>query len=231
MERFHTPLGEVFTMLVKKLTVGPLMENCYIVGCEETAEAAVIDPGAEPERILGALEKSRLKLLYIVNTHGHPDHVSANASVKKRTGALVLVHEQDASLLSSLGLGSEVELLLGSREDAPPPDRLLKDRETIQVGKLAFQILHTPGHTPGSICLLGGGGLFTGDTLFAGSVGRTDLPGGSSQALKNSLQWKLLPLDDRLTVYPGHGPPSTMGYEKKHNPYLQPSFLGAEGAR
>jgi glyoxylase-like metal-dependent hydrolase (beta-lactamase superfamily II) len=201
------------------------MGNCYIVGCEETAKAAVIDPGAEPERILEALKKSRLKPVYIVNTHGHPDHVSANAPVKRRTSALILIHELDASLLSSPRLDSEIELLLDVGENSPPPDRLLKDGETIRVGKVTFQVLHTPGHTPGSICLLAEGSLFTGDTLFAGSVGRTDLPGGSPEALRNSLQRKLLPLDDGLTVYPGHGPPSTLGYEKKHNLFLKSSFL------
>ena len=192
-------------MIVKGFAVGWLSTNCYVIGCEETREAAVIDPGMESEReaepILDFIMQNSLHIKYIINTHGHHDHVAGNAIMKEATGAPILIHE--------------------SNSEHVQVDRKLHDGDAIQVGTLKLVVLHTPGHTKDGISLLGDNAVFTGDTLFAGSVGRTDFLGGSYEELMHSLKTKLLPLPDSLKVYPGHGPPTTIGVEKRHNPFLQ----------
>ncbi|AOQ24410.1 Hydroxyacylglutathione hydrolase GloC [Moorella thermoacetica] len=206
-------------MFLKTLVVGPLGANCYLIGCPETGEGAVIDPGAEGERILAAAREAGLNIKQIINTHGHGDHIGANGAIKAATGAAILIHRADAHYLTDPG--RNLSVLLGSREASPPADRLLEEDDTIAIGKtVTLRVIHTPGHTPGGICLHGEGLVFTGDTLFAGSIGRTDFPGGSYSQLISSIKEKLFTLDDALEVYPGHGPASTIGSERVDNPFF-----------
>jgi len=192
-------------MIIKRFTVGWLSTNCYVVGCEETKEAVLIDPGLESEReaeeILNFIMQNGFHIKYIINTHGHADHIAGNAIMKKATGAPVLIHESDASRVHA--------------------DRKLRDGDVIHVGTLKLVVLHTPGHTKGGISLLGDKVVFTGDTLFPGAIGRSDFPGGSYEELIRSIRTKLLSLPDSFKVYPGHYPPTTIGKEKKHNPFLR----------
>jgi len=206
-------------MFLKTLVVGPLGANCYLIGCPETREGAVIDPGAEGERILAAAREAGLAIKQIINTHGHGDHIGANGTIKKATNAAILIHKLDAPCLNNPG--ANLSSLMGLRETSPPVDRLLEENDTINVGKtITLKVIHTPGHTPGGICLQGEGLVFTGDTLFAGSIGRTDFPGGSFGRLISAVKEKLFTLDDALVVYPGHGPASTIGAERVDNPFF-----------
>jgi glyoxylase-like metal-dependent hydrolase (beta-lactamase superfamily II) len=205
-------------MIIKKLAVGPIMANCFIVGCDQTNQAAVIDPGDEADRILLALAEAKLTVKQIINTHGHFDHVGANKRMKAATGAPILIHAQDAPMLNMLARSAAAWGM--SAEDSPAPDRLIEEGDVIEVGSLRFQVIHTPGHTPGGVALLADGCLFVGDTLFAGSVGRTDFPGGDFEVLKSSIQKKLFALDEAVKVFTGHGPETTIGEEKRHNPFV-----------
>jgi len=194
-------------MIVKMWPAGMLMTNCYLVGQGETREALVIDPGTNSEtearKILKEIESSGFKIKYIVNTHGHPDHIGGNKIFREATDAPLLIHEYDAHMLKG-----------------PFADKMLHDGDSVQVGEIVLRVLHTPGHSPGSICLVGNDAVLTGDTLFAGSIGRYDLPGGSLKEIKKSLK-KLMILPDPMKVYPGHGPTSTIGEERRNNPFLQ----------
>lgn len=205
-------------MILKELAVGPIMANCFILGCEETHKAAVIDPGGDAERILDTLKRSGLDAVVIVNTHGHFDHVGANAEVKKATGAEILIHEADAPMLSSLSSSAAAFGL--SCSDSPPPDRRISDGDTVSFGTLTLKVLHTPGHTPGGISLHIEEMVFVGDTLFSGSIGRTDFPGGDYDTLISSIRTKLFPLGDAVDVFTGHGPATTIGREKRFNPFV-----------
>ena len=209
-------------MILKKLVVGPFAANCYIIGSELTKEGVIIDPGDEARQILKSVKDSGLDIKFLVMTHGHIDHVGAVKEVKEATGAEVCVHTDDAKAISGQE-GQLISMLVsGLSYPAPPsPDRLLNGGDSIDIGDLNFLVLHTPGHTPGGICLLGNGVLFTGDTLFNYGVGRTDLPGGSYSQLMNSLHTKLMVLPDETIVYPGHGPETTIGAERGGNPYLR----------
>ncbi len=194
------------------------MANCFIVGCETTRQAAVIDPGADAGRILKKLADEKLTVSYIINTHGHFDHAGANRKLKEATGAILVIHELDRFMLDSL---STTAAMFGmSSENSPPPDQTVQDGDTIQVGAIVMKVLHTPGHTPGGISLLTDGCVFVGDTLFAGSIGRTDFPGGDYDTLISSIRNKLYPLDDNVVVYTGHGPETTIGKEKRFNPFV-----------
>ncbi len=206
------------TMLIQKLAVGPIQANCFIVGCEETRQAAVIDPGDEADRILLALAEAKLTVVQIINTHGHFDHVGANRRMKQATGAPLLIHALDAPMLGLLARSAAAWGM--SAENSPPPDRTIDEGDLIQAGTITFRVIHTPGHTPGGVSLLAGSSLFVGDTLFAGSVGRTDFPGGSFDELKASIQRKLFALPPDVTVYTGHGPETTIGEEKLDNPFV-----------
>ena len=205
-------------MIIKTLPVGPIMANCFIVGCEETLEAAVIDPGDEADKILGAVARSDLIVKFIINTHGHFDHVSGNRGIHAVTNAPILIHALDAPMLEQISASAANWGL--SAENSPSPDRTLDDGDTITFGKIAFKVIHTPGHTPGGISLFTEGHVFVGDTLFAGSIGRTDFPGGDFATLKSSIQDKLFVLGDDVRVYTGHGPETTIGHEKQHNPFV-----------
>lgn len=205
-------------MIVDKLELGPFATNCYIVGSESGGEGMIIDPADKAKEILKKVEDLKLDIKLIALTHGHVDHIGALTEVKKATGAEVAIHADDAKSLRKQLLKVVFGLFYPT---PPPPDRLLKDGNSIDVGGLHFAVLHTPGHTPGGICLLGEGVVFSGDTLFNHSVGRTDLPGGSYNKLMNSIQTKLMTLPDETIVYPGHGPDTTIGAERKGNPYLE----------
>ena len=212
-------------MRVETFTVGYLLTNCYVAWCDETKEAVVIDPGlsrSEADRILGNIQKNSLCVKFVVDTHGHPDHICGNGLVKNATGASILIHRFDANLLGEEG--KRTALASGFQVISPAADGFLLDGETIKFGKAELRVIHTPGHSPGSISLVGDRLVFTGDTLFAGSIGRVDLPGGSSKDIIHSLRKKLMNLPERLIVYPGHGPQSTIEKEKRSNPFLQPGF-------
>ncbi len=205
-------------MILEILPSGPLDVNCYIVGCEKTKKAAVIDPGGNVEQILGLLEKHDLTVEMIINTHGHFDHIGGNKGLVEATGAPLLIHRHDSSLLKQ---ARETAAIFGmSANPSPEPSRELVGREELQVGDLSLRVYHTPGHSRGGICLYVDGHLFSGDTLFAGSIGRTDLPEGDYTQLIYSIKEQLLGLPDDTRVYPGHGPASTIGYEKRNNPFL-----------
>jgi len=205
-------------MILETVVVGPLMVNCYILGCEATREGVVIDPGGDAEKILAAVSRLGLTIVQIINTHGHFDHVGANQALMDAFGVGLRIHELDAPMLARADVTA---LRYGLKaENSPPPTGYLRDGDTIEFGKCSLKVLHTPGHTLGGCSLYGEGLVLTGDTLFAESVGRTDFPGGSSSALLKSIQEKLLTLPDATIVYPGHGPASTIGHERLHNPYL-----------
>lgn len=189
--------------MITRLMVGPLGANCYIVGCKKTGEAVVIDPGGDAMRIVSELTKKKLTLRHILNTHGHWDHTGANSELRKITRAPLLLHGLDAAGLND------------------PPDGFLEDGQEVLFGTHALRVLHTPGHSPGGVCFSGPGVVFTGDTLFAGSIGRTDLAGGSYESLIRSVREKLFPLGDEIRAYPGHGPATTIGEERRHNPFFR----------
>ena len=207
-------------MILKNLVVGPLASNCYIVGSEASKEGMIIDPGDEAEVILRNVKDLGLEIRSIVLTHGHIDHIGALKEVKEATGAKVAIHTDEAKSLQEQSLST----MLGLSYPTPlPADRLLKDGDSINIGDLHFLVLHTPGHSPGCICLLGQGVLFSGDTLFNYGIGRADLPGSNYSQLMNSIHTKLMTLPDNTTVYPGHGPDTTIGAERNGNPFLQNS--------
>ncbi|MFH0802368.1 MAG: MBL fold metallo-hydrolase [bacterium] len=192
-------------MQVKTLALGFLEENCYILIDEKTKKAIVIDPGDEEEKILDLLRGENLEVACILLTHGHPDHVGALPALVEATGARVFLHEADISLFH-------------------PPYAEKLQGQAFNLGEVEISVLHTPGHTPGSVCFVGPEQVFTGDTLFAGTVGRTDLPGGSGKDISRSLNEKIALLKDDLIVCPGHGPSSTIRSEKIRNPFLRHSL-------
>jgi glyoxylase-like metal-dependent hydrolase (beta-lactamase superfamily II) len=205
-------------MKYELIIVGSLETNCYLVYDEGTLECAVIDPGAEPEKIIPAIAELGLRPVVILNTHGHVDHVGANSDIKERFHVPLWIHSLDKPLLDVMK-GSELSLFLGAK-DSPPPDKFLKDREIISIGKISLKVVHTPGHTPGSVGFYGHGILFSGDTLFSGGVGRTDLPGGSRKDLEKSIRIRIQTLPAETVVLPGHGPMTTVGQEIVANPDL-----------
>ncbi len=205
-------------MIFNTLPTGPLEVNCYIVGCEKTNKAAVIDPGGNVDQILERIKQHNLEVELIIDTHGHFDHVGGNGELLAATGAELIIHRADRPLLER---AAEHAAAYGLQaEPSPPPTRELLGGETLQLGELTLQVIHTPGHSPGGVCILVEGHLLVGDTLFAGSIGRTDLPGGNHQLLISNIVEKLLPLPEDTKVCPGHGPMTTIGAEKRYNPFL-----------
>src|SRR5205085_4860076 len=218
-------------MIIEELTVTPFQQQTRVVGCEETRAAICIDPGDEAERIVETLERHDLSLRAIALTHAHMDHVGGVAALKRlRPAAEIILHAADEPLYFGLpeqpawiGIPRAQWRVLGFEYEAPPPiERHWQDGETYRVGALEFQILHCPGHTPGHVVLFAPHArkVFVGDCLFAGSIGRTDLPGGSYEQLLDSLLNKLVPLGDDVVVYSGHGPQTTIGQERRTNPFL-----------
>ncbi len=200
------------------IVVGPLETNCYLFYCPETRECAIIDPGAEADRIFSQIVQLNLKPVIILNTHGHVDHTGANFEMKEKYRVPIALHQDDLPLLEE-SLQLEIGLMLGARP-TPQPDRLLSDGDEIRIGQTSLKVIHTPGHSPGSVCFQAPGILFSGDTLFCGGVGRTDLPGGSWKELVNSLRSRVLTYPDETVVLPGHGPRTTIGEEKENNPFI-----------
>jgi glyoxylase-like metal-dependent hydrolase (beta-lactamase superfamily II) len=203
-------------MIVKTIVVGPLQVNCHIIGDEKTGKAMIIDPGDEPDMILNAVRKKNLTVEYIICTHGHFDHVGAVADIKKETGAKIVLHPGDLEIYDS---AAELAHYFGlDLEPQPAPDLFVTEGDNIVVGTLSFAVNQSPGHSPGGIVLYGEGIVITGDTLFAGSIGRTDLPGGDEPAIRKSLG-RLMSLPEGTAVLCGHGPSSTIGREKRENPF------------
>jgi len=206
-------------MIIQRLIVGPIQTNCYVIGCEKTKAGAVIDPGGDAGRILDAVKRLGLRIQYVINTHGHFDHTLANAEVVEGTGGQLAIHPDDAPMLEHGG--GAFWFGLKSRP-SPEPDLLLQDNQTLAVGELEIRVLHTPGHSPGSVSLYvpNENVVFDGDLVFKAGVGRTDLPGGNWQMLVHSIQERLFTLPDNTIIYSGHGPETTVGEEKRSNPWL-----------
>jgi len=209
-------------MEIEQMKVGYMDVFCYLVSSPGTGEALVIDPAGDEERVVERVKKKDLNLKYIVNTHGHPDHTCGNAKVKALTGAEIVMHEIDDKEFNS-GEGQTMARQWGFTP-SPVADITVKDGDQIVAGDASLKVIHTPGHSPGGICLLGDGNLFTGDTLFVGGIGRTDLPGASTSQFMKSIKEKLLTLPGETVVWPGHDygmrPSSTIDEEKRTNPWL-----------
>lgn len=208
-------------MFVKQIQVGGFAVFAYIVACKATNEALVVDPAAEEDRIFQEATNRGYTIKYIVNTHSHIDHVMGNRRMKELTGAEIIIHEKESN---SLVQQSPYMMQMFHAEPSPPADITVRDGDYITVGKVSLKVLNTPGHSPGSICLYNNGMVFTGDTLFVGGVGRTDLGGGSLNQLVSSIRSKLFVLPDDTIVAPGHNygdaPRSTIGKEKMYNPFV-----------
>ncbi len=205
-------------MIIHQFRLGKMANFSYIVEDPETKQGVLIDPASEVNSLLREIKILGITLTGIINTHGHFDHTAGNQAMVDATGAPVMIHREDAGMLSGKGHRR------GKEHPSPKPSRLLKEGATIKVGKGTLRVLHTPGHTPGGIALYTPGHVITGDTLFVGAVGRTDIPGGSFKMLKRSVREKIFTLPDDTVVWPGHDygkkPKSTVGYEKRHNPHL-----------
>lgn len=206
-------------MILRTVTVGITMTNCYLVGCEETREGVVIDPGGHPDRILRAIEETGLTIRYVLNTHCHFDHMGANADIVEATGALLALHPAELPILEARGGASWFGVPVKA---SPPPDVELHGGDLLEIGRLRLQVLETPGHSPGGLTfyLAEEKAAFDGDVLFAMGVGRTDLPGGDWETLLRSIREVLFALPDDTVIYPGHGPHTTVGREKRMNPWV-----------
>ncbi len=205
-------------MIFKKIVAGPLGVNCYIIACEEKRVGAVIDPGDEAPVILNHINELRIDVKLILLTHGHVDHLAHLSRIKKELGAEFLMHQEDAFLLK--GLFAQALMFGLPNPGNPKPDRFVVDGEEIPLGRLKIKVLHTPGHSPGSVTYFVDNKLFVGDLIFAGSIGRTDLPKGDYQTLIRSVETKIFSLPDDTIIYPGHGPETTVGHEKATNPFF-----------
>jgi glyoxylase-like metal-dependent hydrolase (beta-lactamase superfamily II) len=205
--------------ILETIAVGAIDVNCYILGCSIHRKGVVIDPGDNSKSILDLIKKNKLEVTHIINTHAHADHVGANGKVKEALNVPILIHKGDSDFLVSES-NKEMAYFYGVNP-SPKADEFLNDGDIIDVcPDISLKVIHTPGHSPGGICLLYNGYLFTGDTLFANSIGRSDLHGGSHKDLISSIKNKLMILDEKIKVFPGHGPSSTIGEERQYNPFL-----------
>lgn len=207
------------TPIHKIIETGALQVNCQLLGNPDTGEALLIDPGGDAELLLQHLARLNLRLTHIINTHGHFDHIGAVAALQKQTEALFLIHEADRFLVT----GAPAHAASWGLPFGPVPriDQTIQDNDKLSVAGLHLEVIGTPGHTPGGVCLRWQEGIAVGDTLFAGSVGRTDLPGGNTEQLIHSIRTRLLTLEDTVVCYPGHGPKTTIGKERRGNPYIR----------
>lgn len=206
-------------MILRTIPVGITLTNCYVVACDQTKEGVVIDPGGHPDRILKAIEEAGVSVRYVLNTHCHFDHMGANADIVEATGALLALHPAERPILESRGGAQWFGVPV---RESPPPDVELRGGDVLSVGTLRFQVLETPGHSPGGLTfyLEEQGAAFDGDLLFAMGVGRTDLPGGDWDTLMRSIRDVLFALPDETVIYPGHGQKTTVGREKRLNPWV-----------
>lgn len=208
-------------MILEQFVVGSMAVCSYIVACEDTRKAAIVDPGGDEEMLLEELKKRDLSLEYIIATHGHPDHVCGNKKLQEATGAKIIMHSGDVEFFEQPEVKSYFAML--GLEPSPPTDIPVNEGDEIKIGNVTLSVIHTPGHTPGGMCLYSAPHLITGDTLFVGGLGRTDFPGGSHQELLESIRKKLLTLPKETVVWPGHGyggSKSTIGDEAASNPFL-----------
>ena len=206
-------------MIIKNVVVGPLEVNCYIIGCEDTEEAAIIDPGDNADEIISIIEKEGLKPKFIINTHAHFDHIGGVKTIQDYFDIDFFLHKDDLFLVDN---ANEQATAFGLKPiPKPEVNKYVNNGEKISLGNKSVTVIHTPGHSPGCVCYYLNNKVFVGDTLFASSIGRTDLPGGSYETLINSIKEKLFPLGDGTIVYPGHGPSTTIENEKKNNPFLK----------
>ncbi|MBN1938201.1 MAG: MBL fold metallo-hydrolase [Candidatus Aminicenantes bacterium] len=201
------------------IVVGPLETNCYLVYDEETRDCLIVDPGADADRIFPVVAEEGLHPVGILNTHGHIDHIGANRDMKDKYDVPLYMHAGDKDRPGRLNQ-LELSLFLGAK-DSPPPDRYLNDGDEIPIGRGMLRVIHTPGHSPGSICLLADGFLLAGDTLFFEGVGRTDLPGGDQKQIERSIRERLMTFPDEMDVLPGHGPTTTIGRERENLSFLE----------
>ena len=211
-------------MIVKQIRLTKMATFCYLIGDARSKTCALVDPAFETDRILNEADHLGFRITHIINTHGHSDHTAGNAAVKAATGAKLFIHAADAGRLGKI-LHSTFSRILGGK-GSPPAEVLLQDNDVISIGEVRLTVLHTPGHTPGSLCLYSAGHIFTGDTLFVGAIGRTDLPGGSQRQLIDSIHKKIYTLPGNTVVWPGHDygplPSSTVQLEKDTNPFTRP---------
>ena len=208
-------------MILHQFVVGSMAVCSYIVGCEETKKAAIVDPGGDEDLLLAEIEKLGLTVEYIIATHGHPDHVCGNRKIQEATGAKIIMHAADVEFFEQPEVKEYFSML--GLEPSPPVDIKVKAGDEVRIGNVAFKVIHTPGHTPGGICLYSAPNIITGDTLFVGGLGRTDFPGGSHEELLESIRTQLLTLPPETVVWPGHGyggSKSTIGNEAASNPFL-----------
>ena len=205
-------------MHIEKIVTGRIEENCYVAMDEATHEAVIVDPGDDAPRIVAAVTRLGAKPIAIINTHCHFDHVGAVSAIRKQYDIPFYIHPEDRQMLEHAALSAQG---FGMSLEQPETDRFIREGETFKVGESKLAVRFTPGHCPGHITLVGDGFAFAGDVLFAGSVGRTDLPGASWEVLAESIRTQLLTLPDETRVYPGHGPATTIGRERRTNPFLQ----------
>jgi glyoxylase-like metal-dependent hydrolase (beta-lactamase superfamily II) len=209
-------------MIIKQMELGADKVFCYILACEETRKAVIIDPCGDEDNLLAVIHELRLNLLFIINTHCHPDHTCGNKIMRDATGASIVRHEADEHLLNDPEAKSYFDR--HGFAPSPPADKIVNDGDQLKIGNYTLKIIHTPGHSPGSICVYVGNNLFTGDSVFVGAAGRVDVPGGDFTSLIASLADKIAVLPDETIIWPGHdygdSQTSTVGREKKENPYL-----------